>query len=149
MARRPFGHNDARHFEPNPVEQIEGRPELLEDARDHVATMDLPGTPELRHARFIKAAGLPHWCGARKVTALSIADGEPRHGEKRSDDHVATFKVRAPLADFGNVEARECPTEGCFSQNAVYRYSATHYIAGSMSVTCDECDHVYDSEEWG
>lgn len=134
----------------SPEEKIERKPELVRQARDHVSKSDLPGTPDLSHARILQEIGLPEWCGSRKVLGLSITRGDPQHGAKRSDDHVGLFEVEAPLSEIEDVPdvCPECDP-GIGTERGRYRYQATHFIAGSETVFCTNCEEVLYSEDWG
>lgn len=122
----------------------------IQRALDAVLEADIPGTPSASHAAALKdGVSLPVEAESRVVRHISITQGDPQHGAYRSDTHVSGYTVAFPLAeakpDAGVPD--ECPE--CASLTGVFNYRAHHYIAGSESITCEECDKTLYSHEWG
>lgn len=128
--------------------------EQIVKAIGHIETLELPGTPTVRHVEVLNdGPGIPLSIGTRRVTTAKITRGDPMHGAKRSNDHIGRFEIIAPLADIDPGEDYEngeipnsCPE--CGSATGRYEYDAYHYIAGSEAVTCIN-GHAIMAEEWG
>lgn len=114
-------------------------PDQIREALAAVESHDIPGDPGVQPIRVLKASvGLPVSVGPRTVREADIAEGRPRHGEKRSDDHISRYEV---------VFENHCPE--CGHDRGLYRYHAHHHIAGGFTIFCPRCEAVLDSEEWG
>lgn len=122
--------------------QSEGpSPDDIRDALTELLTHDVPGTPSMRALRTLQSAGItpPIDVGQRTVRSWSIANGRPRHGEMRSDDHVSGY----------DVEYRgDNPCYECGNGRLRYEYNAYHHISGSMRVYCPRCKDVKEEESW-
>lgn len=114
--------------------------EQIARALSEVESHDIPGTPHVGVLKVLSATdmSLPIHAGSRVLRAFSVRSGDPRHGAKRSDDHVGHYTVAYP---------GECPS--CDHDVLVFEYSAYHYIAGGDSIACDACEYVVESDEWG
>ena len=120
------------HIERSPT------PEQVADALEEIAEHEVPGTPSISAVRkLLDATGLPVSVGGRTVRKARIQQGDPVHGALRSDDHISHYEVVVPKC---------CPE--CEHHLAVYVYNAYHNISGSRSLTCDSCEHVYESDHW-
>lgn len=122
----------------------------IRDALDNVVGHKIPGTPMLSTARLLSEHfGTPFAVETRRVTDIRIQRGDPRHGAKRSDDHVSRYEVELPLGEVGAdaFEGVRCPH--CGGTDGLYRYHANHHIAGSQTLFCLDCEEVLYSEEWG
>ena len=99
-------------------------------------------TPSPAPIRTLKKANIstPLHIGQCTIMSAHITSGNPRNGALRSDDHVSLWETV-----FRSRE--ECPY--CGSHWREYQFSAHHHIAGHSSETCQMCEHVFESEEWG
>lgn len=152
-------HNDNREFDRSadrrrrrdPDRRQRGpSPQALKDALDTVDSHTVPGTPPVSALTTVLDAFSPPFAvGERRVRAVSIRDGDPVHGEKRSDDHVSAYVVELPLAavDADAFDGASCPS--CGGGVAAYKYSTYHHIAGGHTLSCATCETALHSEEWG
>ena len=142
-------HEPRHHAEPEPTHRHNGMTaEQIGDAVDEIENLSIPGTPPVRLARAIQRDQVPRQVGRRKVTDVSVTDGRPMHGAMRSDDHIGRFEIELPISeiDHETVEGRRCE---CGGVDALYRYSASHHIAGSETVFCLDCEEQLYNERWG
>lgn len=114
--------------------------EAIDNALEAIETHDIPGTPPVGALKVLQRAvgGTPIEVGDRKVRDFRIQDGDPRHGAKRSDDHVGRYEVEY---------AEGC--DECGHPTLLYKYNAYHHISGGDSIVCPDCEHVHHSEDWG
>lgn len=122
----------------------------VKDALDAVASHDVPGTPSVGELKVLKHVHDSEWTVEnRHVRSFSITKGDPQHGEYRSDDHVGAYELVVPFEEIDRetVPGHECPE--CGNWKALYKYRATHFIAGSESIFCLRCEAKVWGEEWG
>ena len=121
----------------------------INSALESVADHDIPGMPGVGDLKVLEHVHDSEWTvETREVREFSITKGDPRHGEKRSDDHVGRYEVEFPLREADIPEfPEECPE--CGGERGLYRYRAHHNIAGGETVWCLSCEHQLHSEEWG
>lgn len=72
------------------------------------------------------------------VRSFTRTNGNPQHGEMMSAAHVSGLEATLPL---------ECGA--CGHDRVRLDYSRHHNIAGGHSLTCERCEEVIESEEWG
>jgi hypothetical protein len=105
------------------------------------ATEEAP-FPQVPDARTIRALTrfeeFPLRADGVTVTDATVANGQPSHGEMRSDDHVSSLRAVFDL------DCRECG-----HPRAEYQLHRYHNIAGHDSTTCRACGYVHDRRDWG
>ena len=119
-------------------------------ALETVATHDVPGTPRagtLKVLRHLHESDRK--TDTRTVRDFSIRRGKPRHGAKRSDDHVGEYEVELPATEVTDdvLPGDACPE--CNHERVRYDYHAFHYIAGGEAITCARCEATLHEDEWG
>ena len=72
------------------------------------------------------------------IIEFKITPGNPQHGAMRSDSHVSKYVVQYE---------DECPS--CGYSSVIKYYNAYHFIAGSIKIICNNCDHIIEQERWG
>jgi len=122
----------------------------IQSALQKIADHDVPGTPPVGALKVLnRIHESERTINDRTVESFSITTGRPRHGALRSDDHIGSYELRLPLVsvDHEAVPGELCPE--CGGDMVLYQYNAHHFIAGSESVVCPECEEVLYSEDWG
>lgn len=124
-------------------------PDTVDRAKHAVGSHDVPGTPNVQALKVLDHVPREvHETDTREVRNYSIRAGKPRHGAKRSDDHIGRYVIALPLAEVDDevlVDPR-CPDCGC--DRGVYDYQAYHYISANEAIICDHCEAVLHGESW-
>lgn len=114
-------------------------PDAIGDALDTVLRAPLTEEPSVAHARTInRAISLPYTHAETTIHAVSVTEGDPQHGAKRSDAHVGLWDIS------GHTDK----TMECGHRRARYKHRANHYISGSVLLSCEECDHDEINKVW-
>lgn len=122
-------------------------PERVSDATEELIDRKPTSPPPVWAVRvLLNAFGSPPWdFGRRQIRNVKIENGQPQHGELRSDDHVSDYELEFPIREWEEGHAMECPE--CGEQRAVYEYNAYHYISVRWSIVCTTCGHMYEEHE--
>jgi len=117
-------------------------PEEIADAFEEFRHGEVTDLPSVNAVRVLEEAsiGFPVTVGYLRILDARITRGEPRHGAKRSDDHISGYEVEYP---------EKCPEADCHSERTRYKYSANGFEFGYEKTFCPSCETVHDSEEWG
>jgi len=116
-------------------EQIAEALSELSDCRD--------STPSISALRTLESAGISPTIevGNSIIKSWNIEEGNPGHGEMRSDTHVSSWHV------VWDTLRNEC--EDCSSTWREHQFDSYHHISGSYETKCQICGNVFESEDWG
>lgn len=113
-------------------------PNRIRDALVELEEHDLPGTPSVSTVKIVDAViDLPYQANDRVIEVVDWAQGKPKRGELRSDDHVSHYHLR---------HHHPCPE--CTGQDARYDYNVYHHISGDIVHACTSCGHTYTDKHW-
>lgn len=97
--------------------------------------------PDVGDVQILEDAKIepPLRIGNKTIQDWEVTEGNPSHGELRSDDHISLWVVE-------NRVFEDCPN--CGYNTRTFEYKTHHNIAGGIKFYCPKCHHSYQEDSW-